>query len=639
MLQIHRRVNPNSPLVTDFRNFLYVVFNHLRPGKDPTPAQYRMAEFLQYGWALYGEPPSPTNGRLDLIEAFRGVGKSELLATYTLWLLLRNPEEEKVLIMSATSGKAKKFVKQVKAILMSLPVLAHLRPLPNQRDSFDLFDVKGASNTQSPSVQAQGIGGQITGDRATTIIADDIEIPENSRTEERRVILAERTLEFSNIILPHDEKSNFPGGDIIFLGTPQSEESIYTTLVKERHYRAWVWPARYPSHAQSMHYILTTKEGRTVDILCPDVRESIEKNPRLVGQPTDTRFDDHELRKRENQGRANWQLQFMLDTSLTDEERYPLKLRNLMVFPCNAERAPRLVHWGRDTDKKNFLRDIPNAGFSGDYWLSPLFRSPDTDWTTFDTKLMYVDTSGRGADETAWTIVATLNGMFWVLAVNGISNAEARRIGQNYDEFADIPPEYDCPKADGYDKTMLMIAEDAKAWGVHRIIIETNFGEGLWAKAFLPVLKKVWPDPEGNASCGCEEVRVMGQKELRICDTLEPAFNNHRIVFNDAVARDEELAYQITHITRDRGALKKDDRVDSLAGAIGTLSDFLSVIQEEAAHAQQQSLQDRELEAFIDSFHNRSQNPRYFRLPKERLTSQEDWDSWEESWTIKRTIR
>lgn len=621
MLPIHRRVDPDNPLVADFRNFLFVVFNHLRPGKDPTPAQYRMAEFLQHGWGLYGEEMPKNCGRLDLIEAFRGVGKSELLATYALWLLYRNPEEEKVLVMSATSSKAKKFVAQTKRILLTLPLLAHLRPRTDQRDMFDAFDVNGASNTQSPSVQAQGISGQITGDRATTIIADDIEIPENSRTEERRVILAERTLEFSNIILPHDENTGFPGGDIIFLGTPQSEESIYTVLVKERHYRAWVWPARYPSVTASQHYVLTTKQGKTIDILSPDIRKEIEANDAFVDKPTDTRFDDFELRKRENQGRANWMLQFMLDTSLCDEERFPLKLRNLMVFPCNDERAPRLVHWGRDTDKKNFLRDIPNSGFSGDYWLAPMFRSPDTDWTHFDTKAMFVDTAGRGADETAWAVVAILNGTFWVLDVGGMSSAQGR-MGASYAQ-------------DAYDTIMVKIAQVARKWGVEQVVVETNFAEGLWAKAFLPVLKREWPDGHGGTPCGVEEVRVHAQKEVRICDTLEPVFNNHRMVFNDHVARDEELGYQITHITRERGSLKKDDRVDALAGAVGVLQEFLTVVKEEAAKDQEEALRDRELRAFVEAFQTQNRETRYFRLPKENLRSEKDWDAWEESWSIR----
>lgn len=620
MLQVHRNVNPNNPLVEDFRNFLYVVFHHLRPGCDPTPAQYKMAEFLQHGWSIYGEPIPEKKGRLDLIEAFRGIGKSEILATYCLWLLFRNPEEEKVLITSATQDKAKKFVKQLKEILLTLPVLTHLRPKPFQRNTFELFDVAGASNTQSPSVQAKGITGQITGDRATTIIADDIEIPDNSRTEEKRQLLSERTMEFTNIILPYNKKTKHPGGDVIFLGTPQSEESIYTVLVKERGYRAWVWPARYPTQDQSMHYVLQTKEGRSVDILCPEVRNVIEDNPKMAGQPTDTRFDDHELRKREAQGKANWSLQFMLDTSLTDEERFPLKIRDIMVFSAGPEKAPRLMQWGRDTDKRNFLRDIPNPGFSGDYWLGPLFKSDNTDWTTYDTKIMYVDTSGRGADETAWCVIGLLNGTFWVLGLDGLSAADARREQQSGAIEG---------RTDSYSTIMTKVARSAKAWGVDKIWVETNFGEGLWTRTFTPVLQKEWP-----GGCSVEEIRVSGQKEVRICDTLEPAFINHRVVFNERVARDEELGYQITHITRERNSLRRDDRVDCLAGGVGVLMEGLSVEQHQAVDAQLEELRDRELEAFMDAYYGYGKS-RFMRLPKENMTSMKDWDDWEDSWSIR----
>ena len=50
----------------------------------------------------------------------------------------------------------------------------------------------------------------------------------------------------------------------------------------------------------------------------------------------------------------------------------------------------------------------------------------------------------------------------------------------------------------------------------------------------------------------------------------------HRLVMDEALIRSDvknhdhvySLMYQLTHITRDRGCLKHDDRVDALAGAV-----------------------------------------------------------------------
>jgi len=636
-LPLHPNVNPDDPLVKDFRNFLYVVFRHLRPNQDPTPAQYQIASFIQHGWALYGETLMTDRGRLDLIEAFRGVGKSEILAAYTLWLLLRNPEEEKVLILSATQPKSKKFVKQVKEVLLTLPCLAHLRPQTWQRDSFDLFDVKGASNTQSPSVQAQSVTGQITGDRASTIIADDVEIWENSRTEERRKELSDRTLEFSNIIYPSDPKRGYPGGDIIFLGTPQSEESIYASLVKERGYRAWVWPARYPSFECHQHYLFSDMQGRTIDTLAPEIKQALADDPGMVGLPTDTRFNDETLLKREIQGKLNWCLQYMLDTSVSDEARYPLKQRDFMVFPCNAQRAPRIVQWGRDTEKRNFLRDIPNWGFTGDYWIGPLFRSQDNDWSDYDTKVMYVDTSGRGEDETAWVIIGVLNGTYWVLKMSGMTGAEARSL--MVDRYADAG----CVPLDAYDLRMQQIAEDAKNYGVDKIYIESNFGDGLWMKAFQPILAKIWPAKRKDdcAGCSCEEIRVAGAKELRICDTLEPVLLNHRIVLDEAIARnDEKFGYQLTHMTRERNALSHEDRLDALAGVIATLTDALSQEQHLSAAAQRDELQTLELQNFIAANSSPPKRDGHFKAWRGRwkFDREADYDDYAETEVVSVTL-
>jgi hypothetical protein len=63
---------------------------------------------------------------------------------------------------------------------------------------------------------------------------------------------------------------------------------------------------------------------------------------------------------------------------------------------------------------------------------------------------------------------------------------------------------------------------------------------------------------------------------VRIIDTLEPVLTQHRLVVNESFLRtgaaeedrDYSFLYQLTHITRDRGALTHDDRVDAVAGAV-----------------------------------------------------------------------
>lgn len=86
-----------------------------------------------------------------------------------------------------------------------------------------------------------------------------------------------------------------------------------------------------------------------------------------------------------------------------------------------------------------------------------------------------------------------------------------------------------------------------------------------------PVLHGIYP-------CSTEEIRANLQKEARIIDTLEPVLNQHRLIVDTTLVREDiakaktqgeglvySLFYQLTHITRDRGSLLHDDILDVLA--------------------------------------------------------------------------
>lgn len=575
----------DDPAVEDFRNFLYVVWDHLGL-PEPTSAQYEIAYFLQHGWAGYARTPDgeivkwydqplgtdfstltrltepDPRGRSDILEAFRGIGKSYVTAAFCLWKLLRDPRDTKILVVSASSSKAKEFVSQVKTILMTLEVLEHLRPRPDQRDMADRFDVNGASISQSPSLKAAGITGQITGSRATLIVADDIEVPDNSATEEARLKLLHKVNEFDAIkVTGYSE--------VLFLGTPQTEESIYTRLIKERGYSCFCLPARYPVAEKRRSYVLQREDGTEVDILAPFVRK-VDDDPRLAWKPTDPeRFDEHELAGREAKGRAFFALQYMLDTSLSDAERYPLKAHDLIVMSCNPMKAPITVQWGHATDQKNRKTDIPNYGFSGDYLLGPMFVDPE--WRDYEQSVLFVDPSGRGKDETAWAIVKTLNGMLYLTHVGG---------------YAGDPAE-----------AMKRIAHDAKLHKVNEVLVEPNYAGAVWIAAFQPVLAEVWPG-------GCTVLEAewsKSQKEVRIVDTLEPVMTLHRLVVDERVARDQTFMYQLTHISRERGCLTHDDRIDAVAGAVARFTSTLMLDVNDAAKAQREAEFEELLEDFIET--------------------------------------
>lgn len=240
----------------------------------------------------------------------------------------------------------------------------------------------------------------------------------------------------------------------------------------------------------------------------------------------------------------------------------------------NAFKAPKVVQWGNDSQGRNKRPDLPNFGFTGDSWLGPLFVDPE--WADYEQSVLFVDPSGRGKDETAWAIVKVLNGMMYVTEVSG---------------FAGDPAE-----------AMVRIATSAKNHNVSTIQVEPNFAGGVWIAAFQPILAKVWPAPKAGDTAGCsveEAAWSRNQKEVRIIDTLEPVMSLHRLVVDERVAEDAVLMYQLTHISREKGCLSHDDRVDALAGAVSYLQHVLMQDVNEAVDAMREAEEDAELERFM----------------------------------------
>jgi len=505
-----------DPRLRDFRNFVFLMWAHLGL-PAPTFVQYDIASYLSRG------------PRRRMVQAFRGVGKSWITAAFVIWRLYLNPNE-RILVVSASKDRADAFSIFVKRVISEWPLVQHLKARPGQRDSNVAFDVGPSEAHQAPSVRSVGISGQLTGGRATIIVADDVEVPGNSLTQLMRDQLSEKVKEFDAVLVP--------GGEVVYLGTPQTEMSIYNDL-PARGYEVRVWPARYPKDRN--------KYGSQ---LAPSLQERMDADPALLlafdgrGAPTEPdRFHDVDLMEREaSYGRGGFALQFMLDTSLSDADRYPLRTSDMIVMSLDKTVGPVKVTYGIGPDQ--LMQDLQSVGLKGDRYYRPMYVSRD--FTGYAGVAMYIDPSGRGADETSYACVAQLNGHLFVLEVGGFR--------------------------DGYaDSTMQSLAEAAKRNGVKFIRIEPNYGGGMFDKLFAPWLLKV------GYPCTIDDdpPRSVTQKERRIIDTLEPLISQHRLVVDRGVIeadlkvenRDYQLMYQLTRITRDKGALRHDDRLEALAGA------------------------------------------------------------------------
>ncbi len=559
-----------EPFNEDFRYFLVVVWRHLQL-PDPTPVQLDIAEYMQSG-------PSRR-----IVEAFRGVGKSWMAAAYTLWLL-RNDPQKKIMVVSASKVRADDFAQFCLRLIREMPLLQCLDPdRDEQRSASNRFDVRPAIPDQSASLKSVGVFGQLTGSRADLILADDTEVPNTSWTVSMREKLISCVGEFNAILKP--------GGEIMMLGTPQTEESIYNKL-RMRGYDCRIWPARYPKNP--------AKYG---DCLAPMILESCKDS---TNQPTDPgRFSDLDLLEREaSYGRSQFTLQFQLDTSLSDLMRFPLRVQDLIVLEVD-DHAPEKVVWSSGAEYR--ITDLPSVGFSGDYYHRPAFIHGE--WLELDGCVMFVDPSGKGSDETAYAIVGQLNGNLYVLEVGAY--------------------------AEGYTDVVLEgLAKAAKRRNVNLILLEDQFGQGMLQSLLQPFLREHHP-------CTIEPVRSNVQKERRIINALEPVMNQHRLVINrsvieqDSRGRDDEsvetsLAYQLfhqlTHITVEPKCLQHDDRLDALAGAIQYWNESLAIDEDRAIKERQAELWDLELEAYMGNLEG-ALDAKVLGIPLDQL-GRSDAEEW-----------
>ena len=536
-------------LQQDFKLFLQALWGQLDL-PSPTRAQYAIADYLQHG-------PK----RLQ-IQAFRGVGKSWITGAFVLWTLFNNPEK-KIMIISASKERADNMSIFLQKLIIETPWLVHLRPKSDDaRWSRISFDVN-CSPHQAPSVKSVGITGQLTGSRADLMILDDIEVPGNSMTEMMREKLLQLCTEAESILTPKQDSR------IMYLGTPQTTFTIYRKLA-ERNYRPFVWPARVPRK-------LSNYEG----LIAPQLQEDIDNGAEAWDVTDADRFTHEDLLEREAaMGRSNFMLQFMLDTSLSDAEKFPLKFADLIITSVNPTQAPDSIVWC--SDPRNVLKDLPTVGLPGDYFYSPM--QIQGEWGPYTETICSIDPSGRGTDETAATYISQRNGFLYVHEMRSYR--------------------------DGYsDNTLLDILRGCKKYNVTKLVIETNFGDGIVSELFRKHLQQT------KQNIGIEEVRANVRKEERIIDALEPIMNQHRLIIDRGVVewdynsnKDDApekrllymLFYQMSRMCREKFAIRHDDRLDSLAQGVKYFTDAMGISAQETVKQRKMEEWNDMLHAFID---------------------------------------
>lgn len=514
-----------------FTRFLIVMMKVL--GFSTTKLQLDIGTFLEFG-------PKDL-----MIQAQRGQAKSTITALFAIWYLIHKPKG-KVLIVSAGGKQANEISTLIVKLIMNTDILECLRPIPakGDRQSVEAFDInfhlKGVD--KSPSIACTGITGNLQGKRATLLIADDVESYKLARTATMREQLMQNCRDFASIVQE-------AAGRIVYLGTPQTDSSIYNQL-PQMGFAVRIWPGRYPTKEQLDNY------GAA---LAPLIRSELDLDPDLQtdggmdgsqGQPTDPQLMPEEsLQAKEmKQGPAFFQLQHMLSTKLSDALRYPLKPINLVVMRLGDDLPLNVVRGMSHDHVRDYVVGSLKVQLTTPQYVSQDVAKPSM-------RHMRIDPAGGGknGDETGYAVSEHLNGNVFLRKVGG------------------VPGGFE-------DKDLKELAQIVKRWNPDVLDIEKNFGFGAFRKVFEPYLAAVgWTG-------GINETFESTNKEQRIIDTLEPIMGRGSLIIDESIVLDDwestqrhpmdkrqtyTFFQQIAKITRDPKCLIHDDRLDSVGGTVG----------------------------------------------------------------------
>lgn len=534
-----------SSTFSDFKEFCELGMKFL--GFDLTEMQGWIAEYMQHG------------PKKRMVQAQRGEAKTTIAALYCVWCLIQDPTY-RILVVSSGEDMSNDIAVLIIRLIEQWYLLCWLRPDTSKgdRNSYEHYDVHYSLRRveKTASVSCVGIKANLPGKRADLILADDVESISNSNTQVMRDDLMNRTKEFT-AICTH--------GHILYLGTPQSRESIYKSLLS-RGFSIRIYPGRYPEPDRLERYLPGT--------LAPEIIEALEADPSLGtgggldgsrGKVTDPgRYTEEDLQDKElDYGPEGFDLQYMLDTTLTDEARTKIKIPDLVVYAGSYEEAPETLSYSAEPRLLLKDSDVLTEPFKG-YRVYSCAHASST-FGKYEYKIMEIDPAGNGGDEVAYACGGVFNSYVHLFSVGGLQGGMSK---QNINTLIDLCVEF----------------------GITKIWVESNMGAGTVEQLIIAELE----------SRKIHDIAVEGyyngtQKEKRIIDTVSPLTRRHKLIVHERAIQDDWMYckkytpekrmicsafYQLANITYDRNSLAKDDRADAVAGMVRHLVGMIAVDDE-----------------------------------------------------------
>lgn len=535
----------------------------------------RFREFAELGMQFLGFKLTDMQGDIAdymqdcpknaMVAAQRGEAKSTLAALYAVWALIQD-QAFRILIVSGGEKQASDVALLIIRMIETWGLLCYLRPdkTRGDRTSYESYDIHCDLKPldKSASVACVGITAQLQGKRADLLIPDDIETTNNGLTAASRELLLLRSRDFA-AINTH--------GKTLYLGTPQTKDSIYKTL-ERRGFEVRVWPGRVPTVDEEARY------GAT---LAPYVRAMIDAGMARTGfgidgsrgEVTDPgRYTEEDLCNKElDFGPEGFQLQYMLDTTLVDAMRTRVKLTDAIVADLGTNSAPDMLSYVAAPQYRLTESEVPDV-IRGEV----MYRLAGTGsiLLPYQHKVMVIDPAGCGGDEVAFAVGGALNSYIHCFAMGGYQGGMT---DENCNKLLDLAEEFE----------------------ILDVVLEANMGHGTATQLMMNAIAK-----RPSLKCGVRDVYNTTQKERRIIDTLSPLFRRHKFVLHKrAIDMDIECItgysaekrrlysglFQLQNITYDRGCLAKDDRADALAMLANELRGYLAVDEEKESERLQQA--------------------------------------------------
>lgn len=540
-------------LQAGFRKFLRDYFSWL--GFDLTEMQEDIGLFMD-------DRDIPNK----VVMAQRGEAKSTIGIARALYEFIRSPGGT-VLLVSGSDDYAGTLSHAIVSAIMQWDRLDWLKPESRMgaRMSFtEGFDVHHAFRIpdKQPSVKAVGIFGQLQGNHVSLLIADDVETTSNGSSPANRARIATLTKEFSAIA------NN--GAEILYLGTPQTQDSIYNSL-PQRGFTVRIWPGRYPT---------VEEEERYGGCLAPYIKQKLDGHPELRtgygllgnrGAQTDpARYTEQkQLANEMDYQQAGFQLQFMLDTSLSDALKQTLRLGDLIMFHGSPQSAPEIIHWSNNPRHLAELpQDFPLA--RAQLYLAADFS--DT-YVAFTNTRAFLDPAGGGTDESVVIATASIGPYIHVLGMH-------------------------CYHGGQTEENVKAAVEWMAEMGVNDVTIEDNMGHGAVTNMFRGEINRQ------GLKIGCTGIYSSGQKEVRILNRLNPIMQRHRVVMHWSVletdlrlcrgmangGREYSLFYQMQNLTMQKDSIPHDDRVETLSAAVFLHAEVLAQDEGQEAEKRKQAV-------------------------------------------------